>query len=77
MEEAAAAGYDLMLAGHTHAGRMRPVGVIKSLFDKSTFNYGKKAYGTMHLIVSSGIGGWGYPFRTGKHCEYVVITVKN
>ena len=77
MEEAAAAGYDLMLSGHTHAGQMWPVGLITSLFDKSTFNYGKKAYGTMHLIVSSGIGGWGYPLRTGKHCEYVVIKVKN
>lgn len=73
MEENAAAGFDLMLSGHTHGGQIFPVGLITTLFDHSTFNYGQKSYGTMELLVSSGIAGWGYPFRTGKHSEFVVI----
>lgn len=75
MEENAAAGFDLMLSGHTHAGQMWPVGLITELFDKFTVNYGRKAFGDMDLIVSSGIAGWGYPLRTGKHSEYVIIDI--
>ncbi|MDE7312216.1 MAG: metallophosphoesterase family protein [Eubacterium sp.] len=75
MEENAAAGFDLMLSGHTHAGQMWPVGLFTELFDKKTVNYGEKSFGDMHLIVSSGIAGWGYPLRTGKHSEYVVIQI--
>lgn len=76
MEKNEKAGYDLMLSGHTHAGQMWPVGVITTLFDKDTVNYGQKKFGNMELIVSSGIGGLGYPLRTGKHCEYVVVHIK-
>lgn len=77
MEENASAGYDLMLSGHTHAGQMWPVGLFTTLFDKQTVNYGQKSFGSMQLIVSSGIGGWGYPLRTGKHSEYVVIQIES
>ncbi len=75
MMENAASGYDLMLSGHTHAGQMWPVGLLTTLLDKDTLNYGQKTYGAMELIVSSGIAGWGYPFRTGKHCEYVIVRI--
>lgn len=77
MEENAAAGYDLMLSGHTHAGQMWPVGLVTTLFDRETVNYGQKSFGNMQLIVSSGIAGWGYPLRTGKHSEYVVLHIIN
>ncbi|MDE7063225.1 MAG: metallophosphoesterase family protein [Lachnospiraceae bacterium] len=76
MEENAAAGYDLMLSGHTHGGQMWPVGLITVLFDSDTLNYGQKSFGDMELIVSSGIAGWGYPLRTGKHSEYVVVHIE-
>lgn len=76
MQENASAGYDLMLSGHTHAGQMWPVGLITELFDKGTVNYGQKSFGNMQLIVSSGIAGWGYPLRTGRHSEYAVISVE-
>ena len=66
-----------MLSGHTHAGQMWPVGLITTLFDKGTVNYGQKLFDNMQLIVSSGIAGWGYPLRTGKHSEYVVIHIAN
>lgn len=71
-----AAGFDLMLSGHTHAGQMWPVGLFTTLFDKDTLNYGYKQEGTMDIIVSSGIAGWGYPVRTGKHCEYVLVHIQ-
>ena len=32
--------------------------------------------GTFHRIVSSGMGGWGYPVRTGGCCEYVQVRIK-
>lgn len=76
METNERAGYDLMLSGHTHAGQMWPVGLVTTLFDKDTVNYGQKKFGTMNLIVSSGIAGWRYPLRTGKHCEYVVVHIE-
>lgn len=76
MEENAAAGYDLMLSGHTHGGQMWPVGLITELFDKGTVNYGQETFGDMELIVSSGIAGWGYPLRTGKHSEYVIVHIQ-
>ena len=76
MEENEKAGYDLMLSGHTHAGQMWPMGLITTLFDKETVNYGRESFGDMELIVSSGIAGWGYPLRTGKHCEFVVVHLK-
>lgn len=76
MQENAQAGYDLMLSGHTHAGQMWPVGLITELFDRDTVNYGQKSFGNLELIVSSGIAGWGYPLRTGRHSEYVVLQVR-
>lgn len=75
MEENAKAGFDLMVSGHTHAGQIWPVGLITTLFDKGTLNYGHKIVDGMDVIVSSGIAGWGYPIRTGKHCEFAVIHV--
>ena len=65
-----------MLSGHTHAGQIWPVGLITSLFDKGTINYGQRQVGNLDVIVSSGMAGWGYPVRTGKHCEYVVVHIR-
>lgn len=41
----------------------------------SDLNYGEKTMKNSRLIVTSGIGGWGYPIRTGGHCEYVMIHI--
>lgn len=72
--ENAAAGVDLLVSGHTHAGQIWPIGVFSELF--GTLNYGEYREGDCRIVVSSGFTGWGYPFRTEKHCEYVVIDVK-
>ncbi len=69
--ENAAAGVDLLICGHTHAGQMWPIGVFSELF--GTLNYGEYQEEDCRIIVSSGFTGWGYPFRTEEHCEYVVI----
>lgn len=73
-EENNAAGVDLELSGHTHAGQIFPVGCLTEL--TGGLNYGKYQEGNCKIIVSSGFTGWGYPIRTQGHCEYVVVTVQ-
>lgn len=76
LQDNVAAGADLQISGHTHAGQIWPTGKLMELFGVSEMNYGYKKMDTMDMIVTSGIGGWGYPIRTGGHCEYVIIEVK-
>lgn len=75
LEENKKAGVDLQLSGHTHAGQIWPTGQLGALFGITELNYGYRKDGNYQVIVSSGIGGWGYPIRTGGHSEYVVITL--
>lgn len=70
-KENAAAGVDLEVAGHTHGGQIWPTGVLTELF--GGYNYGLYRQGDCNVVVSSGMAGWAYSIRTGKHCEYVVI----
>ncbi len=72
-EECAAAGADLQVSGHTHAGQIWPVGLLTEM--TGNLNYGLYHENNLDVIVSSGAAGWGYPIRTGKHCEYVVINI--
>lgn len=75
VDENAAQGVDLGLSGHTHGGQIWPVGVLSEL--AGILNYGKYQIGDSNVIVSSGFTGWGYPIRTEKNCEYVVIDLKS
>ena len=75
LKDNAAAGYDLQLSGHTHAGQMWPVGPLTTLFRMVELNYGFRKEGDFQAIVTSGISGWGYSLRTGKHSEYVIIKI--
>ncbi len=68
----AAAGADLQLSGHTHAFQIWPAGLLLKHF--MTW-YGTYREGGAQMFVSSGFAGWGYPIRTEKHCEYVVVTL--
>lgn len=71
--EAAESGCGLMLSGHTHAGQVWPGGLLADLFRMNELTYGCRKEGNLTEVVSSGIAGWGYPVRTEKHSEYVVI----
>lgn len=69
------AGCDIVLSGHTHAGQIWPAGLIASLFHFDELNYGKIKQGNLNAVVTSGIAGWGYPIRTERHSEYVVLNI--
>ena len=75
LKENEEAGVDLQLSGHTHGGQIWPIGLISDLLGFGELNYGYKKSGNFQVIVSSGIGGWGYPIRTGCHSEYLMVTV--
>ena len=69
-------GVDLNVSGHTHAGQVYPVGYFIKIMKTADLYYGIKEVGDMTGVVSSGMCGWGFPIRTQKHCEYVVIDLK-
>ncbi len=71
--ENAAAGVDLKLSGHTHAGQLFPVGYLTDWI--GGMNYGLYQTGNCQSIVSSGFAGWGYGIRTQGHCEYVIVDI--
>lgn len=69
-------GVDLQLSGHTHGGQIWPTGILSQMFGWEELNYGYEKIGDYQVIVSSGIGGWGYPIRTGAHSEFDIIEIK-
>ena len=73
-EENSKLGVDLELSGHTHAGQIWPLGLIIKLF-QNKYVYGEYKIDNSYLVVSSGFTGWGYPIRTEKHCEYVIVNI--
>lgn len=73
MAEAAAAGYDLYLSGHTHTGQLFPNRLItKKMYQ---LDYGRCEYNGLTAITSAGYGFWGPPVRTEAAPEIVVIEV--
>lgn len=70
LEENSRLGIDLQLSGHTHSGQIWPIGIFNEL---SGMNYGHDQMGDFQVIVTSGMGGWGYPVRTQGRSEYVIV----
>jgi uncharacterized protein len=71
LHEAMNNGIDLQLSGHTHHGQLFPFNYItEAIFEKS-WGYLKKE--NTHYYISSGVGTWGPPIRTGNHPEIVNI----
>ncbi len=70
-EDAAAAGVDLMLAGHTHNGQIVPF----NLFVRRMYPRIKGLYhhGDARLHVSAGTGTWGPVMRLGSYCEITLV----
>ena len=79
-EDFAAAGFDLVLSGHTHGGQLRLplLGALyapdQGLFPK--YDAGHYSLGESDLYISRGIGNSGIPFRFCNRPEVVVIELR-
>jgi uncharacterized protein len=73
VDEAAKAGIDLQLSGHTHNGQVIPFNFAVRAFWKYT--KGLYKIDDMYLYVSPGTGTWGPPMRLGSLNEITYITL--
>lgn len=76
LRDAADAGADLILSGHTHGGQIWPAGLVARLFRYNEVNYGRKRITqSCTAVVSGGTGTWGYKLRTAGRTEIVCVDV--
>ena len=68
----AAAGFDLQLSGHTHAGQFFPWTLAVRLVH-APHVAGLSREGTMVVYVSAGTGTWGPPVRFGTNPELTLV----
>ncbi|MBQ5947553.1 metallophosphoesterase [Massilia sp. ST3] len=69
--EAAAAGFDLQLSGHTHGGQFFPWNLFVPL--QQPFVAGLKRVRDMWVYTSRGTGYWGPPKRFGAPSEITLV----
>jgi hypothetical protein len=69
--EAAQAGYDLQLSGHTHGGQFWPWNLFVRL--QQPFTAGLNRLGRMWVYINRGTGYWGPPMRFGIPSEITRI----
>jgi predicted MPP superfamily phosphohydrolase len=72
--EAAAAGIDLQVSGHTHRGQLWPFSLLTKHVYELDWGYLQK--GNTHFYVSQGAGTWGPPVRIGTRSEIVQLRVR-
>jgi len=72
--EAAKAGYDLQISGHTHGGQFFPWNLAAAI--GQPFIKGLHRLERTWIYVSKGTGYWGPPVRLGARSEITVITLK-
>ena len=71
--EAATAGVDIQLSGHTHNGQLWPFNFITgAIFE---LDWGHKLKGNTHVVVSCGAGTWGPPVKVGSISEIVLLNL--
>ena len=74
LADAAAAGVDLMISGHTHNGQIVPFNlVVRRVFEQSV---GLFRHGMTQLYVSPGTGTWGPVMRLGSRGEVTLFEVQ-
>lgn len=73
LQELADAGADMDLCGHTHDGQLFPGNLLIGFAWENACGYMQK--GTMHNIVTSGLGLWGPNLRVGTNSEVCVIDI--
>jgi len=69
--EAAEAGYDLMISGHTHGGQYFPMNLLVYL--AQPYVAGLERHDDMWIYVSRGTGYWGPPTRVGSPPEITLL----
>ncbi len=74
LEEAAEAGVDLQLSGHTHGGSVFPVTLINDRIYEIGRGYGRKMNTQYYITV--GVGVWSPPIRIGTTSEVVQMRIK-
>jgi uncharacterized protein len=72
--EGEAAGFDLQLSGHTHAGQYMPFTLLIRLGQR--WVEGLHRVGRMWLYVNRGTTWWGPPLRLGAPQEVTLITLR-
>ncbi len=70
----AAAGFDLQLSGHTHAGQFFPWTLAVHLVH-APHVAGLSRLGRMWVYVSAGTGTWGPPLRFGTEPELTLLRI--
>ena len=71
--EAATAGYDVQISGHTHGGQFFPWNYLAAV--GQPYIKGLHKHGKMWIYVSKGTGYWGPPVRLGARSEITAITL--
>jgi predicted MPP superfamily phosphohydrolase len=69
--DAAAAGFDLQLSGHTHAGQFFPWTFVIRFFHAHYGGLSRE--GKMWVYVNPGTGSWGPPVRLGSQPEITLL----
>jgi predicted MPP superfamily phosphohydrolase len=71
--DAAKAGYDLQISGHTHGGQFFPWNLLIGF--AQPYVSGLHTYRNTQIYVSRGTGYWGPPVRMGSPSEITLITL--
>jgi predicted MPP superfamily phosphohydrolase len=74
LDDAARAGIDLQVSGHTHRGQLWPFSLLTRRIYETEWGYLRK--GDSHFFVSQGAGTWGPPVRLGTRSEIVQLRVR-
>ncbi len=73
IKELSAAGADVCLSGHTHNGQTFPANIVTSMLWENPYGY--KKIGSMHTIVTSGVGVFGPNMRVGTAAEICPVEI--
>ena len=69
--DAARAGYDLQISGHTHGGQFFPWNLFVGF--SQPYVSGLHTHQNTRIYVSRGTGYWGPPLRVGSPSEITLI----
>ncbi len=72
-DDAARAGFDLQLSGHTHGGQFWPWNLFVGFFNP--YSAGLARHHSMWVYVNRGTGYWGPPTRLGIPPEITLLTL--